>query len=433
MPPEPSAVVTDTDPLEGEELIAELSAETADALDRYLEKRAPEAKPAAAAPAPKAPEAKPAEEAAPAVEPKDGDLPDLDLSEIANPAGETKPAEEAAPRKDEEEKLPANLKDPVQIANWKTLRSEVKTAKAEAAAALKQVEEWKAKAETKADPEEVVKLKEANDRLTDQLAHFALEKSPAFVAQFDTPIATAEKTVYDSLKAAGANEEQLTKLQSLNGIHTQGLPYWDNVVAQLKANKDTEVQGLKIEVAIRDARRLAAEKQEALKDPEKRKAFQSKNFEAWKKRQEDDEAFLQGFIAEIQAKNEWARLKEVPATATPAEKAAIEAHNKTFNTYQDIFTKAVTSDDVAVRAKIGLAAVSAYRLQDRVKSLTAQLADKEERLAAIANAGKTTKPSVAPGRKVPGTTGVPEEIPVGGFGSSRDDLEAIFDKHTKGK
>ena len=109
---------------------------------------------------------------------------------------------------------------------------------------------------------------------------------------------------------------------------------------------------LQFSTAVRNARRLATEREDALKNPEKLKAYGSKVVEAAAAKQKADEEFLATFVAGAQKDHAWAKPMEVKANATPAEKAAAEEHNRKHETYKGIFVQGIESDDVKVRAKI---------------------------------------------------------------------------------
>ena len=317
------------------------------------------------------------------------------------PAAEEKPAE----TKPDDEPAPKHL-NKQQAENWKALRRETKDAIEKATAAEAKVAELEAKLAQKADPEEVAKLKQRNEELEDRLAFFAVQESPAFRAEFDAKIETENNAVYDALKAAGVSDDLVTKYRDADAVRSQNLTFWDNVSKQLKANPKNEGQALKVEAAVRNVRRLATEREEALKNPEKLKAYASKAVEAVQAKQKADEEFLANFVAGAQKDHPWAKPVEVKANATPAEKAAAEEHNRKHETYKGIFVQAIESDDVKVRAKIGMAAIQALEFRSENIRLTAALKQRDEELARIKGASpKTQRDAIAPGTKPAGVKG----------------------------
>jgi len=345
--------------------------------------------------------AKPAETPAPAADLK----PIVEGKPAADPLDALATEEKPAEPKPDDDPAPKHL-NKEQAANWKTLRAEAKTALEAKTQAEARVAELEAQLAQKADPEEVKTLRKTVEDLEDRLAFFAVEQSPVFRAEFDAKIETENETVYGALEAAGVKPEVVAKYREADAVRSQTLGFWDNVTKQLKASPKLEGQALKIEAAVRNARRLATEREEALKDPAKLKSFGSKAVAAMEAKQKADEEFLATFVANAQKDHPWAKAVEVKADASPADKAAAEEHNQKHATYKSIFVKAIESDDVQVRAKIGMAAIQALELQSENTRLAAVVKQREEELARLKGASPRNVPdALAPGTKPAGVKG----------------------------
>ncbi len=332
----------------------------------------PKPEPKPAAPAPK-PEAKPA---------RKGLLDDV-IDEPAAPAPETpeqaydkiKLRSDASPKTVESFTAQRNLA----LQRESAVRAELEAAtkaKLELEAKLTEFEKNKG-----ALPEEVAKeLKEHRE----YRALHDVSSRPEFKEKFDSKIDANYDSIYTLFKQEGFTDDKIAALKNMP--ETQRIQFIEGKVIPLLTDGQKRVVSAKIYENVN----ISEEKQKALDaartDAEKILAEQREA--PAKVRAQQDQEFA-GVLRPKLQKLPFVYLKEIPSTATPAEKAELEAHNAFALELQDDIRRALAPETPEIRAEV-ISAVPIARYQSRqLKLVTARAEAAEAKLKAIAAAGNT--------------------------------------------
>jgi len=364
-------------------------AATGDALDalfKPIDQPAAEPKPAEPPATPPAPAA-PAPPAAPAAA----------TTPPAAPAPATPPAA-PEPTKDEFDavQLPPHTKSEVSQ-SFDNLK---KVSRERVAAAQKEKEELAARVkelETRpaVDPKLEAELKE----LRDFRAKMDVEADPTFKEFLDESKANDE-SIWAKLKEAGANDETLAKMKSIGTkdldweIILEKLPpvtrrYVEN---KLAVNEDlTDQRARAIEAAKKNASEFLAERE--------KNSTQSELAHY---------AAAEEHFGKVSVQLPWFKLQKAEATATPEEKTAIDAENKFFLDTQSKVKEMLADPSPQMRSIAALGYAQMLRLQaeipaiqaeheadkkalnDEITKLKTQLKEKEDFIARVKGASRTS-------------------------------------------
>lgn len=280
------------------------------------------------------------------------------------------------------------------------LAKEVEAAKAAAA-----------KAPTPANLEEVTKLREehakANEELVKWRHRYEVDNDPQFKAKYDEPVVQAEATIEAVLKQRNFSEGTLKAIKDAGGFaafsrssNTYNVVEKDAetgedktvavTAAQLARNwlntlplADAELirQSLGKQQLLGEEKKHATEKavSEAKQFTEARQAEQTKQQQALAADQEAKAKAYSDWVKETEGSTEWMKDREIPATATPEQKAEIESHNE-FNKQLRARLVAHPKNTAEYQA-IMLDAAEAHHMRresgkqaERIKQLEAELA-----------------------------------------------------------
>lgn len=276
--------------------------------------------------------------------------------------------------------------NPTNAGNWQRLRiaaKQYKTQATEAQAKLKEVEEKLKAASNPVIPPEV--MKELEDHRAFKRT-FAIADDPEFKAKYDSVIESNDKEICGILKSCGMKPEAADALLK-NGLTKLPWKYWEDptsevdadgnetgvpkgVLNKLKASDNPEENAAAqiIEGKLRASMQLSYEKKQAVaKASEGQSEFLKEREKKAKEQFEADMKTMKDRVDAVTANIPWAKPREIPADATPEQKAEIEAHNAFYKETEERFKIALFPRTALQRADTALAACYAYHLDRELK------------------------------------------------------------------
>ena len=263
-----------------------------------------------------------------------------------------------------------------QIAAERETASKLANEKAELA---KQLEELKGQV-GKNTPEAEAELKE----LREFRALHDVGSRPEFKEKFDSRIDANDNAVYDLFKQEGMKDEVIAELRKMSADNRADY-IEKNVLPNL-----TSGQKRFVEAKILENVNVLGEKSKAL---EQAKADADKIISEQRglpqKQEQERVQRLATHLKGTLMKLPFFHPKEIPATATAAEKAAIEAHNASALELQATMRAAVLDNSPEAAAEAALAVPLAKHFKAQYQSALARAEQAETELAAIKKAGST--------------------------------------------
>lgn len=343
--------------------VPEAAAETHQALDALLKQATETTDETPAAPEVKPP-AEPAAVAEPAA-PKTPDAPKADAAVTPEPPKADVAVTPPAPVKDalDEVALPPYSKpktgeafDKVKALARETIKkNEVEIARLNAELAAR---EEKLKAAP--TPEQQEKLKKQEQEL-EELRNFRratdIENDADFKAKFDGKIESNNKLILTKLTEAGMTKEQLEAIEKIGGVENVD---WEPILENLPPGLRHLISAkLGNNIELREDRKAAVAA--ARKEPTQ--------FET--RRQETQAKALTETTNSFLAKMPWTVAKEIPATATPEQKAEITAHNALAKNAQDLIKSALSDFSPETFAELAIGTVQAHKFKADLTALKA--------------------------------------------------------------
>lgn len=406
----------------------------------------PEPKPEPKA-AEKAPEAKPEPETKPEAKPE----PKAETKPAPQPPkAEAKPepkaeAKPTVPDTDDDlDKMQVRATNPKLAADFKNLREMTKAARTEARTYKSELETLRSeveqlKAQPKAQvPEEITKELEELRAQKEQLSHkvrvYLGEEDVELAKELDKGIEDAKTSIYDFVTKHGIPEHVLEEIKGYK--NPLDWPGWTKAYEDLQKNAGI-LEARKLEkvleghdVAVKSRadklQQLAADREAYGKEAESIRVARWNEF---------GEAIQKASLPMARKYNDTIMLKDIPANATPEQKAKLEAENAQRLKNRDYFAQAVA--DTYNRnpervAEIAFKAMRADMLEARTKEAELELAAKSARveeleaeLAAIRSAGRLAHESgSAASQETPQrrTTEAPESV----GGDGREAMRNFF-------
>lgn len=208
-------------------------------------------------------------------------------------------------------------------------------------------------------PENVTK--ELTELRQFKVAH-DVESDPSF-QKFTTQIKSNEEAVYKKLMQAGYTEANIAKIKELGGIREVD---WEPLMAKLPTTTKLFLQGVLVE-----NEKLADSRETALAEAKANgQQFLAKRAEA------DSTELLNtanGYLKNL----DWTAERPVPATATPEQRAEIEAGNKAAKEALDTVKMYLADRSPKRHAELAIGTLLAHRLQGQLNSATAKLSSLE--------------------------------------------------------
>lgn len=343
----------------------------------------------------KEPEATPAPESVKEGEPK--------VETPAAPKVET--PKEPAPVK-EEPKAPAAEADPELDAiqqprglnpanqqNWTKLRETAKTYKTEAKQLRADMEALKAqnlelqqKTTQMPDPKEVEELRQFR-RI------FDIKNDPAFTKKYDQEIAKVDGDIVRILQMRGLSKEHIDAMNKHGGPGAYSQDWWNKEVIETLEKSDVaedkEAARL-ISAKLNQRIALKWDREQAIVEASDAGSKYVKDQLAKQEFNQKYEAeVIQKRVAEIQKEIPWMRLQEIPAGATPEQKAKIEQQNKDYQLMEHTFVGALYPTSPEQKVATAEAACMAILLNRDLEATKAQLQSALAEIEKFKNVGKT--------------------------------------------
>lgn len=305
------------------------------------------------------------------------------------PPAEEKPAE-TKPEKDpyEDHKLRADASDRTKTTFEdlkRTAREREAKAKQEAEAARKEAAELKAKLEETSKKTVAPEVEQELKELREFRATFAAERDPEFNKKFEERRERNNSTIYETLKRNGLKDDTLKQLREM--------PY-DQQIDQISrwAEKLQGRDKLAITGRLADNELLEADRKAAL-DEVKAKAAEilAKKSEAPKQEQETFVKEAVETLKPVLPQLTFLHPKEIPATATPKEKADLEKHNAGAVEAQRMLLGFLQDNSPRSRSLLALAGVLAPRYRAELVQVKAELEAARKELGSIREAGRLSK------------------------------------------
>jgi hypothetical protein len=257
-------------------------------------------------------------------------------------------------------------------------RAETETAKAQLAELTKKVAEL----ETKSVPDDIqTELKE----LREFRAQFAAEQTPEFKQKFDGRMDSNYDAIYKKLASHGLPETEITKLK---GFSPQDR---DATIENFLGKLDGPNRRF-IEMKLADNLNVSEERARALAEARARAdETLAKQKQAPVQQAQETYREVASRLKPAVERLPWLHLKDVPATAAPAEKQAAEAHNAFAAQAQEALKFVLTSDTPEAKAEAAIAVPLALHLRRENASLTTKVTALEKELNDIKNASRISR------------------------------------------
>lgn len=243
---------------------------------------------------------------------------------------------------------------------------------------------------------------EAEKELTD-LRNFRLkfdvEADPSFKA-WDTSIKENEELIYAKMKAAGVDEASIKKIQELGG---PGVIDWEALASKFPAPLKRYIEG-----KVFENEDLAEKKKAAVAEAQKNSAefVRTRQEEIYKGTEGRQKETLAAFD-EFRPNMAWLKEAPIPPTATPEEKAKLEASNALVKQVETDMQEAFSDDSPRMRAILisGFAQLMRLRTEHdaviathkaEVDKLNASIKEKDAFIARIKNSSTARLSSASP-------------------------------------
>lgn len=240
------------------------------------------------------------------------------------------------------------------------LKEAAKTKVAEVAAALTQ-----AKTELQKVLEENATLRGAQGKLTPELEqeltalrseHAALDvKNDPEFKKYDTTLQSNADLIYKKLAEGGVDAEAIAKIKEFGGPDSVD---WEPILSKLPASTRRFV-----EATLVDNERVKEAREKAFS------AASSNAVEYSKNRHAKEEQHVKEFASGLTKQFEWMQVKDIPATATPQERANLETANADAQNAQNKLTEYLNSRSPERYAELAVGTVLAYKYRAMVEEL----------------------------------------------------------------
>lgn len=331
---------------------------------------------------------KPADQKPDAPAPGD-DLLDTLLGKEKAPEAAPKPADQKPdedPYKDIKLRSDASDKTKTTFEDLKrSAREREAKARADADAAKKEAAELKQKLEEASKKSAPEGYEKELQELREFRATFDAERDPTFNKKFEERRERNNTTIFETLKRNGLKDDVIDKVKAL--------PY-DQQVEQISrwAEKLQGRDRLAVTGRLADNENVEADRQAALSEVKaKASEILAKKGEAPARNQE---AFVQEAVATLKPvlpKLDFLHPKEIPATATPKEKADLEKHNAGAIESQKLLLGFLQDDSAKSRSLLALAGILAPRYRAELQAVKAELEAARKELGSIREAGRLSK------------------------------------------
>jgi hypothetical protein len=215
----------------------------------------------------------------------------------------------------------------------------------------------------KPDPELSKKLEETQAELKRMQTLFTHEKDPDFIEKYDKKIEANEAAIYGLLKERGMSEESIKKIKENGGIAALPENFWEEHILP----KLPLIERKKLEEALFGNVKLSEERKQALEKV--RENWQVYEQEKVEKSRKEFETYSTEMAKHVDAMTKdipWAKPQEIPADATPEQKAKIEKENAFYQESEARFQAALYPASPTARVETALAACLSFKLADEL-------------------------------------------------------------------
>lgn len=349
--------------------------------------------------------------------------------DTGTPVTDPKPAEAVkTPEKPSDSELDAFQAPkgitPTNKKGWEELKEKVRVYREKAQTYEKELIPLRERAKQAAAPEMEVKVKQLENDLQSYKMLFRKETDTDFQEKYDKAITKNDEAIYNVLKKYGAKPEVIDALQKGGGSTKYRNWIVSNILNGYEAGEDGRsdptkpiipdpIDKAKIIDALKANEGLAEQRQSELDSiPKNREEFTKKETEARKTQYESYQKELSQHVIEKTKGVAWANPMEVPANATPEQKASIEKHNQEYKMHEQRFSLALYPKNAQTRAEVAMAATYAYKLADdlvqsdqKYAALQKEFEEVQKQLNDIKKAGITSRAQGAPHIKSGGRNG----------------------------
>jgi len=249
---------------------------------------------------------------------------------------------------------------PKSLEGWNALKSVAKQRGEKLAAYEKELAEIKPKI-GQPDPEVAKQLTTLQTEIAQYKAMFANERSPEFVDKFDKPLAAHDTAGMEILTKQGLSAEHLEKVKQLGGI--KNVPP-ETMSKWIKAVSDVNLEeGEALKKAYLGSRELIKERDKTLEEVKlKPKEFLEKQEQETTAKFQDYTKQMADHVTAATKDIPWCKIQEVPANATPEQKAQIEEQNKFYQESEARFQSMLYPKTPQARVDTALAACLSFKL-----------------------------------------------------------------------
>jgi len=196
------------------------------------------------------------------------------------------------------------------------------------------------------------------DSLRQEHAALDVKNDPEF-KKFDNALQANTELIYSKLAENGVEPEAIAKIKELGGP--------DNVDWEVILPKLPPQVGRLIQATLVDNARVLQSREKALADAN------TNAVEFTKKRTAREQQDVQNSAMEFTKPFSWMQVKEISSTATPEEKAALEAHNADAQGALNKLTMFLNERSPSRYAELAVGTVFAYKLKAQVEALQKEL------------------------------------------------------------
>lgn len=235
----------------------------------------------------------------------------------------------------------------------------------------------------KMSPELEARVAKANEIL---LA-FDIESHPQFKEQYGSKMEKLETDIYGLLKQANMPDDKLKAFIDGKGVQSASLAWWKKeIIDPLKAEDDVKFNelGVAIEARVDDFHKTNHDKKEAIANASKTGSeFMNKRAEEYISQQKEEHNRMKTVLEQVQATYPYARLQEIPADATPEQRAQIEEDNAFYKESEQNFPLMLNPPTPEIRIQTVCMALAANRLASENEKASKIMEAQHQRVQAL--------------------------------------------------
>ena len=253
------------------------------------------------------------------------------------------------------------------------------------------------KAKETITPEEKSELEE----LRKLRGNLEIEKDPQIVGEFDRKITANDDIIYKTLKEVGMKDSQIQQIKDMGGPVKLG--NWDAIYEHMTPSQKRVVDG-----RLNENERLLGDRDHKIAQAKSKvDEYLASRSSASKETLERESQVITESANEMLQKVEWSAEREIPATATEAERKAIEEANKWSKTQIETLKGLLSDRSPENHATLAFGTVQALHFRKQLDAAHAELKTLrdahealEQKMAKIKKAGSSRRSGGAPATPV---------------------------------